>query len=46
MKEILAKLVAGNDLSVEERRNFVPEFLVADTNDIHITEYFAGQKTV
>ena len=35
-----------NDLSVEERRNFVPEFLVADTNDIHITEYFAGQKTV
>lgn len=35
-----------NELSVEERRNFVPEFLVADTNDIHITEYFAGQKTV
>lgn len=31
-----------NDLSVQERRFFVPELLVSDVDDIVITEYYAS----
>lgn len=30
------------ELTVEERRSYVPELLVIDTDDIHITEYYSS----
>lgn len=35
-----------NDLTVEERRFYVPEFLVCDLSDIIINEYYADEKTL
>lgn len=36
------KVTDINDLEVEERRFYVPEFLLCDTDDIIITEYYAS----
>lgn len=33
-----------DDLTVEERRSYVPEFLVSDLDDIIINPYYAGEK--